>query len=379
MGYGRDGSPRDRRRRSRSHSPRDRKRDRSRSRSRRRDRSRSRSGRRRSRSPRERAADKPDDADMEEAVGEELPPGLGPKPDGKDKKALTAWELERARLSSWEKTGAVPPKQPLSHLNKFLGKAEEGASAAEEAAKVAKEAEKRQLEQQALQRRQLEEQMAKRQKDVAAAALEEKKMQADWQKAGPYVVENPAFEDHDSAEFECDVCMLSRPRGGFDNDQLAKLGDHPMRQGIEGPWRGKLVRVNPRGFGFIHCIEIDKQHGRDVFCQASLVERLAGGRLKAEDLARAGSCDIRCEFSCKMESDGKVATLDAAKLSLVCKKCIIENERKIQAKKAAAAAAAAGAAQARPKISPGMAAPLRPGFADPQKKLSKLLSGAMLP
>lgn len=95
-----------------------------------------------------------------------------------------------------------------------------------------------------------------------------------------YQVTNPAFDDHAAAEFVCDGCRQSRHRHQYAQQQLRKLGDvYPSQrpQGAEGPYRGMLVRLHEKGYGFIECPQLFAIHSRDVFIQSALVEQLIGG------------------------------------------------------------------------------------------------------
>eukprot|EP01065_Artemidia_motanka_P049513 TRINITY_DN8229_c0_g1_i1.p2 TRINITY_DN8229_c0_g1~~TRINITY_DN8229_c0_g1_i1.p2 ORF type:complete len:403 (+),score=208.17 TRINITY_DN8229_c0_g1_i1:101-1309(+) len=319
------------------------------------------------------------------------------------RKEQAEWEKERARLNTWEKTGKVPTKNPLAHLANFTGKQKEE-SAAEQAARVAKKAaeevakvEAEQAVMDAQDARKLVERAAQQQREYAARMAEENKKKEEedkireedearfreeerilfeeWGKVPLYRVKNPAFEDHDSPEFVCDDCGLIRPRGGFSNVQLSQLGDPPMRRGLEGPWRGKLVRVHMRGFGFVNCLQIQEQYQRDVFMQASLVERLARGRESAQELGRTGIADIRVEFTLEMGSDGKLSCRDAARLNLICKKCHKQRVVQLHQEAADKAEERKRAIAAIPKVSPATARPMVAGFGDPHKKLGGILAG----
>lgn len=227
-------------------------------------------------------------------------------PLGKGNAPASEWERERLRLAEWEKK---EQKEPLSHLAAFLGKA--SVPSAAEAAKGTRAAV---VEQAAKQK-------AEEQRVSAAARVPAAQVPVD--------VPNPAFDDHDSAEFTCDSCGKKRPRAGFRRQQLLQLSDCEQlrNQREEGPWRGKLMRVNECGYGFVHCIQLSGTYERDIFMQGSIVERLAGGRRPAQELTRSGSSEVRVEFTIdKDRKGGKVCVKDARRIVLTCNQCELLRE-----------------------------------------------------
>lgn len=281
---------------------------------------------------------------------------------GSDKAVIDAdWDKERQKLMQWEQTGQLPEAK-LPHLTPLIGKVEvtEGKpSAAEDALNDAAES--------------------------AAEAAQKKKERAQKLLADhKYQVENPAFEDHANAEFACDGCKTTRARHQYTKQQLRKLGDVEPEQrppGAEGPYRGMLIRLHEKGYGFIECPQLFAIHNRDVFIQSALVEQLMGGpravQIAIEDKGteyrfgwgKSRANFGRVEFFTEIKSNMQVvAKAPVGKLKLVCKFCEKRQQQLLQRRQMEINEIANQAGQP----APSMAKPLHPGF-NPQAALQSAL------
>lgn len=244
------------------------------------------------------------------------------------------WTRERGKLAQWEGGGEVPKGPQLQHLSGFLGKDTKdpfGVAAPGSAAAAAKAAER------------------------AAPAPEPEQPRAPTGR-------EPAFADIDSSEFVCDTCRNRTPRSSFSEEQLAQLWDPIRKEGAPtpktvgrsgtgnrgGPYRGMVVRVHDKGFGFVECLQLtDKVTGDDVFIAQRMLERVLGGamavqqtiQLKLEALEAGGfsnfrqsrACIARVQFWVSKSPDMKLCAEEPMyRFYLRCKKC--EMQAKMQKK-----------------------------------------------
>lgn len=270
--------------------------------------------------------------------------------------AKDAWTQEREKLEGWERGGAAPAakadaRTQLSHLQGFLPD-KAAASATGSAA-------------------------------AAAAAGSKREMQLT--RGARYVVQNPMFDDADADQIVCDGCKKEKAREDYSDEALSLLGDCTERASENGPWRGMLVRIHDRGFGFIWSPPLSAKFGRDVFLHAGVVERVLGGRIQArqaieeklEQLSRddCGSFGqtkrpyCRLQFNAQFMPNGEatiVAREPVQKLYVECRQC--EQRRRMRALQKAESEKKAMAAIVAPTVNPAS----QKGF-DPKQRLASVL------
>lgn len=260
-------------------------------------------------------------------------------------------------------------KAGLSHLAGFLKKEEAPAKVAEGAAEAA-----------------------------AATAIF-----AAGQRTGPFVIPDPIFEDHDSAEFNCDGCAKMMVRTEFTEEQLMKLSDckeerakraqenaargrfHVKKNGgeEEGPWKAMLVRLHANGFGFMYNPELYARHNRDVYLSSTKVQHFMGGATAVKDVmedrgwvegdfGKSKQNFCRVQFLLEITPEGKLMAKDSHKIELICKMC--ERRRAARAKREQDNLAQVAAAVKQSGIggAPSLARPAVKGF-DPQAKLTNVI------